>query len=68
MVRVLVSSAAEEIGRRKDGVQDKAAERGFRRLERDDEEAKYDRAISTVGSLRPVSRTLEKLQKSMWVW
>lgn len=54
MVIVLLSSAAaEEIGRRRD-----KAESGFRRLERDEDEAKCDRAISIVGSFWPVSREL----------
>lgn len=48
MVSVVESSAAEEIGRRRDGLHDKAATRGFRRLDRDDEEATCDRAISIV--------------------
>lgn len=49
MVRVLVlSAAAEEIGQRRDGVEDKAAKMGFRRLERDEDEARCARAISIV--------------------
>lgn len=50
MVRVVVES--EEIGRRRDGLHDKAAASGFRRfLDLDDEEAMCDRAISIVGSV-----------------
>lgn len=61
MVRVVESSAAaaeEEIGRRREWeVQDKADVSGRRRLERDDEVAMCDRAISIVGfGLRPRGR------------
>lgn len=52
MVRVVESSAAaeEEIGRRRGWeAQDKAAVRGRRRLERDDDVAMCERAISIVG-------------------
>lgn len=45
IVRVVESSAADEIGRRRDGVRDKAEVRGLRRLE-PEEEARRDRAIS----------------------
>lgn len=47
IVRVVESSAADEIGRRRDGVKDRAEVRGLRRLEpEDEEEARRDRAIS----------------------
>lgn len=63
MVMVVESSAVEdEIGRRRDGVKDKAEVRGLRRLEAEDEEeeeeARRERAISDrwielrVGAMR----------------
>ncbi len=55
IVRVLVSSDEDENGRRRDGAQDMAAEKGRRRLERELDEAACARAISTVGSFWPVS-------------
>lgn len=55
-----MSSAAEEIGRRRDVVLDNVAESGFKRLGRDKDEARCDRAISTVGSFWPVSGELWK--------
>ena len=49
IVRVVESSAADEMGRRREGVQYKPAEMGFRKLDRD-EAAARDRAMWICGN------------------
>ena len=51
IVRMVLSSADDEIGRRRDGVHDRADVIGRRRLD-PDELAIFDKAISMFGSAR----------------